>query len=172
MGDALLNEVLEANQTTATENKRLKEDIQEIKSEKSFLEKTNEELQATLDDLKKENEEINKHALIAIRLLTRNLNDAKQKLYNEKQENEVLQANKEILKGIISDLKGEILEEKMEKNQMEKDFTSTKETYSEPFVMEFKSICSSQPVVSLSTPSFNPFHDSGYLDNYRDTTRC
>ena len=130
MGDALLNEVLEANQTTATENKRLKEDIQEIKSEKSFLEKTNEELQATLDDLKKENEEINKHALIAIRLLTRNLNDAKQKLYNEKQENEVLQANKEILKGIISDLKGEILEEKMEKNQMEKDFTSTKETYS------------------------------------------
>lgn len=179
MGDALLIEVLEANQTTAAENERLKEQNKSLKehiarneSEISFLETFIEGLQSTIACLRNELDETNTKTMEALRLMARNLDYAKQKLVKATQKNEVLQANQEIHMGVISDLKREILEGKIEKNQMEKDFTNTTENYPEPFVMEFKSICSSQPVVCLPPPSFNPFHESGDLDNYRNTTRC
>jgi len=238
MADALLDEVLKANQIKAEENERLKKYIARIEAEKQALKEHNgilmaknyqfesveankqaleankqaleaqnhslcidlkkatieierlqsiirrnpsmpkpvdsliEELQSTIAFLTNELDETNFQTMKAMRLLARNLDQAKKESASKKKENDVLQANQEIHMGIISDLKGEILEEKMEKNQMEKDFTTTTETYSEPFVMEFKSISPCHSAVHSSLPSFNPFHETGYLDNYRNTTLC
>jgi hypothetical protein len=167
------NQALEAeNQRSAIENERLRSIIRRNPSMPQPVDSSIKELQSTIAFLKNELDETNIQTMEALRLMARNLDQAKQERVRIKQENDVLQANQEIHMGVIDDLKGEILQEKMEKNQMEKDFTTTTETYSEPFVMEFKSICSSKPVVCLPPPSFNPFHESGYLDNYRATTRC
>ncbi len=156
----------------AIEIERLRSIIRRNPSMPKPVDSSIKELQSTIAFFKNELDETNTQTMEAMRLMARNLDQAKKESVSIKKENEVLQGNQEILKGIISDLKGEILEEKMEKNQMEKDFTTTTETYSEPFVMEFKSISPCHSAVHSSLPSFNPFHETGYLDNYHNTTRC
>jgi len=202
MNDALLNEVLEANQRTAEENKILKTHIARIEAENQALKEHNgilmaknyqfesveannqaleaenqrlridlnnaaieierlrsiirrnplpqtvdssiKELQSTIAFFKNELDETNIQTMKAMRLMARTLDQAKKELVLIKQENEVLQANQEIHMGVIDDLKGEILQEKMEKNQIEKQCKNTTalfasfepQPYQEPIVME------------------------------------
>jgi len=165
MADGLLDEVL-------GENERLKKHITRIEAEKqalvkrnarseseiSFLETFIEGLQSTIAVLRKELGDTNIQTMKALRLMARNLDRIKQ-------ENEVLQANQEIHMGVIDDLKGENLQEKMEKNQMEKQCTNTTalfasfDSFPEPWMMELKHIshCQSAPEC---------------LDNFRSTTSC
>lgn len=224
MNDALLNEVLEANQRTAEENKILKTHIARIEAEIQALKEhngilmakirqfesveankqaleaenhslridfnnaaienerlrsiirrnrsmpqpvdsSNKESQSTIALLKHELDDTKIQTMKAMRLMARNLDQAKKESVSIKQKNEVLQANQEIHMGVIDDLKGEILQEKMEKNQIEKQCKNTTalfasfepQPYQEPIVME----CF--PVPAPAT---------GYLDNYRNTTHC
>jgi len=223
MNDALLNEVLEANQTTAAENKSLKEHIARIEAKNQALEEHNgivmakirqfesveannqaleaenqrlridlnnaaieierlrsiirrnplpqtvdsliKELQSTNAFLKDELNDTKIQTMKAMRLMARNLDQAKQERVLINQENEVLRANQEIHMGVIDDLKGEILQEKMEKNQIEKQCKNTTalfasfepQPHQEPIVMECLLI---------------PAPATGYLDNYRNTTHC
>jgi chromosome segregation ATPase len=172
MADALLDEVLESNLRNAEENKRLKEENKRLKeyiarneSEISFLETFIEELQSTIAFLTNELDETNTQTMEAMRLMARNLDQAKKELVLIKQKNEVLHANQEIHMGVIDDLKGEILEEKMEKNQMEKQCKNTTALFA-----SFEPQPHQEPIVMECFPIPSPA--TGYLDNYRATTHC
>lgn len=174
------NQALEAgNQRLRSERDNATTEIIRLKSiiSRNCMSKPNNSLnkkeqEKNIAFLQKELDETNAKAMEALRLMARNLNEAKQSLSKEKQKNGVLEATQEILKAIISDLKEENLQEKIEKNQFEKEKNQFKtqcanttalfasfepQFYQEPIVME---------CLPIPTPA------TGYLDNYRSTTRC
>ena len=145
------------NQALEAENQRLRIDLNnaaiEIERLRSIIRRNPlpqtvdssiKELQSTIAFFKNELDETNIQTMKAMRLMARTLDQAKKELVLIKQENEVLQANQEIHMGVIDDLKGEILQEKMEKNQIEKQCKNTTalfasfepQPYQEPIVME------------------------------------
>jgi chromosome segregation ATPase len=169
MDDALLIEVLgenesleKQNESLKKQNESLKEHIARSEDEISFLETVIGELQSALACFRIESNETNIQTMEAMRLMARNLDRIKQ-------ENEVLQANQELHMGVISDLKGEILEGKINQNQMEnqmeKQCTNTTalfasfDSFPEPWMMELKLISQYQ-----SAPK--------HSDNFRSTTSC
>jgi len=91
-------------------------------------------------------------------------NDLKKEIKELISENKILLFNQELHQGIISDLKLEIREEKIENNKLTREYKNVTElftifeepeTNNEPFIMEF---------VSIPTTS--------YLDEYKLTSNC
>ena len=138
------NQALEAaNQALEAANQALESQLQASKAANQALESQLQESDAAKTKLARNLE----HQIeVTVCLRQKNIKFLG-KIKGLESENTILQATQELHKGIISDLKGALLEEQLEKNQFEKMCTNTAELFT----------ANHNPVMFLNTLFCEPF---------------